>query len=137
LTTIFSSLTGNALRHNFLWAHSVLSSRAFPFGSVNSQSNDNNNNNNHGDISKSEFSLSSDGNTPQQSVSDFKRCQISLWPVIDMMNHRRNERVTWESNTHGVQFKSEKAIFQGSEIFNNYGNKGNEVLIKKKKFQYF
>ena len=35
------------------------------------------------------------------------------------------------------EFKSEKAIFQGSEIFNNYGNKGNEVLIKKKKFQYF
>jgi len=52
-----------------------------------------------------------------------------LIPVMDMLNHRPNHPVTWLSQPTQISFIAETPYTPNTEIFNNYGAKGNEECI--------
>lgn len=54
-----------------------------------------------------------------------------LLPVLDMFNHAPHQPITWSSSPTHVTFtnSNDKEIPAGSEIHNNYGPKGNEMLM--------
>ena len=49
-----------------------------------------------------------------------------LIPVMDMLNHRPNHPVTWLTSSTEITFVAETEYPANTEIFNNYGAKGNE-----------
>jgi hypothetical protein len=49
-----------------------------------------------------------------------------LIPVMDMLNHRPNHPVTWLRSSNSITFVAETDYRGDSEVFNNYGAKGNE-----------
>ena len=46
-----------------------------------------------------------------------------------MLNHKRNQKIDWLMSDNGVAFVSREPISAGSQVFNNYGAKGNENLL--------
>lgn len=88
---------------NFLWASIILKSRSFPAYLI------------------------------ADAVDwDVKRHDTMLLPVIDLLNHLPSAHVEWglerkESKSYFV-FKSDD-VKSGSQLFNNYGMKGNEELL--------
>ncbi|ORX63706.1 SET domain-containing protein [Anaeromyces robustus] len=122
---------------NFLWAYSSIYSRGFPSRATktkhnhdNDNTNDNDNNNNINnkasikDIIKTksteEFSI---GNP------EVEKCNFCLWPGVDMLNHRRGQRITWKVENGMVHFITDEDLEAGKECFNNYGPKGNEEFL--------
>ncbi|KAI5967224.1 hypothetical protein KGF57_000439 [Candida theae] len=51
-----------------------------------------------------------------------------LLPVVDLLNHNPKAKVEWSRAGTGFLFQT-KDVNQGQEIFNNYGQKGNEELL--------
>jgi hypothetical protein len=88
-------------RSDFLWAYSAINSRVFPKKntSTNTQKN-------------------------WLTVSD-----MCLFPVLDLLNHKRGQKITWNMDEKGVSFVAGEDIKRGSEVFNNYGSKGNENFL--------
>ena len=88
---------------NFLWASIILKSRAFPAYLI------------------------------ADAVDwDVKRHDTMLLPVVDLLNHLPSAHVEWglerkDTNSYFV-FKSDE-VPSGSQLFNNYGMKGNEELL--------
>jgi hypothetical protein len=54
--------------------------------------------------------------------------EICMYPILDMLNHKRNHRIEWRMHDEGVAFMAVDGTLQGHELFNNYGPKGNEVV---------
>ncbi|KAG7905066.1 hypothetical protein KL907_003282 [Ogataea polymorpha] len=53
-----------------------------------------------------------------------------LCPIVDLLNHKNGEKVTWTCENNSFVFKaSAKHIRSGEEIYNNYGNKSNTDLL--------
>lgn len=88
---------------NYLWSSLILKSRSFPYYL---------------------FKESID--------AEIKQDEAMLLPLIDLLNHSTSAKVNWStSNTNGgafFNFQSESAE-SGTELFNNYGMKGNEELL--------
>ncbi|TPX57289.1 hypothetical protein SpCBS45565_g08233 [Spizellomyces sp. 'palustris'] len=56
--------------------------------------------------------------------------ELCLYPILDMLNHRRGERIEWQiADKTSVTFVTLDNIEDGAQIFNNYGAKGNENLL--------
>lgn len=92
-------------RDKFLWAETVISTRAFP---------------------SSLLSI-------PPSLSDPNAGPI-LVPLVDSLNHARGTPVSWavENNTtakHCLSLINHKFIPEGAEVFNNYGIKSNAELL--------
>lgn len=51
-----------------------------------------------------------------------------LLPVVDLLNHNPKTKVQWSGTDGGFLFQSDDAS-SGEELFNNYGQKGNEELL--------
>lgn len=87
---------------NYLWASLIIKSRAFP-----------------------RYLLKS------FSDSEIKEHETMLLPLIDLLNHDPTAKVNWSVNKHTTteyfDFKSDSA--SDGELFNNYGQKGNEELL--------
>lgn len=87
---------------NYLWASIMLKSRSFPAYLL------------------------------QDSERNRKQDEAMLLPVIDLLNHSPKAKVDWSVvNLEDKQFfeiKLESGI-KGSQVFNNYGMKGNEELL--------
>ncbi|SCV01238.1 LAMI_0G10198g1_1 [Lachancea mirantina] len=56
---------------------------------------------------------------------------IMLLPIIDLLNHDFNSKIEWSQGDKQGSFRLRKleGVSAGSEIFNNYGGKGNEELL--------
>ena len=62
----------------------------------------------------------------EQGPADPASSDPILIPVMDMLNHRPNHPVTWFTSATEISFIVETAYNANTEIFNNYGAKGNE-----------
>lgn len=91
-----------------LWAYASIISRAFPKSRRQAT----------GDTS--DMSLDPESNWITIS-------EICLYPVLDLLNHKRNHKIEWIMSDIGVSFIAREGVGHGCEIFNNYGPKGNEV----------
>ncbi|KAJ3291545.1 hypothetical protein HK104_005969, partial [Borealophlyctis nickersoniae] len=107
--------SGSLTWDHLLWAYSAISSRAFPRAKVKTPTD--------GRDHAAEGAVEVAG----------EASELCLYPVLDMLNHRRGERVEWRINENredgGVTFIAMDDVPEGVEIFNNYGAKGNENLL--------
>lgn len=87
---------------NYLWASLILKSRAFP-----------------------RYLLKT------VSEAEIKEHETMLLPLIDLLNHNPAAKVNWsvinDATAEYFDFKSDSA--SDGELFNNYGQKGNEELL--------
>eukprot|EP00668_Euglena_longa_P012362 GGOE01014807.1.p1 GENE.GGOE01014807.1~~GGOE01014807.1.p1 ORF type:complete len:666 (+),score=188.57 GGOE01014807.1:220-1998(+) len=52
-----------------------------------------------------------------------------LVPVLDVLNHRSGARAAWDVFEDRLEMRLEEPVGKGQEVFNNYGEKGNEELL--------
>ncbi|KAJ3372531.1 hypothetical protein GGF31_001972 [Allomyces arbusculus] len=115
---------------NFLWARTSCSSRAFPSdlrvveqGRTNESKDD--------DVA----GIGRDGvHAVMQPGPDGKyppcKCFLALWPLFDMLNHRRGQSMMWDATRdNGIWFTTGVSMTKGEEVFNSYGPKGNDELL--------
>ncbi|GME78168.1 unnamed protein product [Ambrosiozyma monospora] len=84
----------------YLWAHNIFTSRAFPHILI-------------------------DPKIKQKSLA-------FLLPVVDLLNHEDGKKVSWTFENNEVVFNTKDSygsLKQGSELFNNYGDKANVDLL--------
>ncbi|KAJ3174554.1 hypothetical protein HK101_010944 [Irineochytrium annulatum] len=87
-----------------LWGYAVIASRAFP--------------------KQRGAEADADAVVATEAVSE-----LCLYPVLDMLNHRRATKIEWNSLAGGMTFISLAPIEPGATLWNNYGPKGNENLL--------
>ncbi|KAJ3362505.1 hypothetical protein GGF32_005950 [Allomyces javanicus] len=115
---------------NFLWARTSCSSRAFPSdlrvveqGRTNESKDD--------DVA----GIGRDGvHAVMQPGPDGKyppcKCFLALWPLFDMLNHRRGQSMMWDATRdNGIWFTTGVSMTKSEEVFNSYGPKGNDELL--------
>ncbi|KAJ3260467.1 hypothetical protein HK103_000609 [Boothiomyces macroporosus] len=93
---------------NFLWAYASITSRAFP-------------------KAKKDEKYGVDSSTIESDWISIS--ELCLYPVLDMLNHKRGFKIEWRMKDNGVAFIAREEIPKGSDVFNNYGPKGNENLL--------
>lgn len=86
---------------NFIWAFCTILSRAFPKATTTSEI-------------ENWITLS----------------EICLYPVLDMLDHKRNQKIHWDMRKDGVAFLAGEELIEGTEVLNNYSLKGNENLLE-------
>ncbi|KAK6330171.1 hypothetical protein TWF730_004667 [Orbilia blumenaviensis] len=52
-----------------------------------------------------------------------------LIPLVDILNHKPNTKIIWEPTSASFSLKTPEILPVGSQVFNNYGPKGNEELV--------
>ena len=99
-------------RDDYLWAATVLSSRSFPSRLIHPPPP----------------ATADQENTTviHEPPADAGSSDPILIPVMDMLNHRPNHPVTWLTQPTQISFIAETPYPPNTEIFNNYGAKGNE-----------
>jgi len=63
-----------------------------------------------------------------------------MLPLFDLLNHSYNTDIDWTGTKNGVSFHcgvGSKGVAAGCEVFNNYGNKGNEELMMSHGFAIY
>ncbi|KAI8824469.1 uncharacterized protein EV422DRAFT_565158 [Fimicolochytrium jonesii] len=96
---------------NLLWAYSAVSSRAFP---------------------RSRPATAEDREHAAEEAAEISSgaSELCLYPVLDMLNHRRGHRIEWRiEDGQSVSFIALEDVAAAGEVFNNYGAKGNENLL--------
>ncbi|TPX41624.1 hypothetical protein SeLEV6574_g05990 [Synchytrium endobioticum] len=132
--------SGSMTWMNWLWSFCGVSSRAFPkrkfrnasgvlsmdgAGGVGC----------NGLVDVSDGPHGQDGTIRDSVLGDprVEECELAMWPVLDMLNHQRNAKIEWVTTlAQGVSFinrQPDKIIRAHTEVFNNYGPKGNELLL--------
>lgn len=89
---------------NYMWASMIVKSRAFP-----------------------SYLLE---HCPSVNKADL--CQpdaAMLLPVVDLLNHSPKANVSWDCHDDVFDFISHDPSAPGDQVFNNYGQKGNEELL--------
>ena len=126
-------LNWSDFRDDYLWAATVLSSRSFPSSLVDSNSA----------VTPCNVASSTDNiiQTEETNVSPPLNSSVDsddpiLVPIMDMLNHRPNRPVTWLKSSNTITFIAETAYEANTEIFNNYGPKGNEECKSVSSFTY-
>ncbi|KAJ2080123.1 hypothetical protein H4R24_003291 [Coemansia sp. RSA 988] len=99
---------------NYLWAATVVSSRAFTKALLEVGCAD-----------------KSDKRRDDQVQGNAGANASVLLPLLDMMNHRPQAKITWlvDSDTGSISFVAGSNVTAGSEVANNYGAKSNEELL--------
>jgi len=97
------------LREDYLWAATVVASRSFP------------------------SRLLSEDLTNPDDLSIAGNDDPVIIPILDMLNHRPNQPVTWLKSPNTVTYVAEVDYPADSEIYNNYGAKGNEERMSLEK----
>lgn len=64
-----------------------------------------------------------------QNVNNLQ--QAFLYPVVDLLNHKNDQKVKWVYSDGRVSFISKELhnMENGDEVYNNYGDKSNEELL--------
>ncbi|KAK6342629.1 hypothetical protein TWF718_008024 [Orbilia javanica] len=52
-----------------------------------------------------------------------------LIPLVDLLNHKPNTKIIWEPTSTSFSLRTPENLVAGSQVFNNYGPKGNEELL--------
>ncbi|RVD82922.1 uncharacterized protein DFL_007332 [Arthrobotrys flagrans] len=52
-----------------------------------------------------------------------------LIPLVDILNHKPDTKIIWEPTPTSFSLRTPENIPAGSQVFNNYGPKGNEELL--------
>jgi hypothetical protein len=103
----FTGALADSMEQRYLLASSYLSSRAFPSTLL----------------------------SPTPSVNSPETSYPVLLPGIDILNHRRGEKVSWivtqdqDAHEPHISLALDCARQRGEEVFNNYGLKSNAELI--------
>ncbi|KAJ2617377.1 hypothetical protein H4S08_000345 [Coemansia sp. RSA 1365] len=99
---------------NYLWAATVVSSRAFTKALLNVGRED----------------ISDTNKEDLKQVNAGAKASVLL-PLLDMMNHRPQALITWlvDSDSGSISFVAGSDVAAGSEVANNYGAKSNEELL--------
>ena len=106
-------------REDYLWSATVLSSRSFPSRLLSFESNVSD------DLTPITKNVSrANGNI--NGSAEIGGDEPILVPILDMLNHKPNQPVTWMKFPNTITFITETDYEADSEIFNNYGAKGNE-----------
>ena len=66
---------------------------------------------------------------PPSALSDPEIDSPVLIPGLDLLNHSPLAKVVWQFDTDVCHIKTDETLDVGTEIFNNYGPKGNEELL--------
>lgn len=67
---------------------------------------------------------------PQYVIdNDCERHQVMLLPIIDILNHDYRCKVEWSSDGSNFFYKHLGSAAKGTQLYNNYGAKGNEELL--------
>lgn len=121
-----------------MWAYSVVSTRTFFFQET-SPRPEGKLTTNGGLINTMDFRGSvftsgmpkqpDDRSTPGCTITMECAPELCLVPVLDMLNHCQDQSVNIDISRNSVVVQIGSTIKAGDEIFNNYGNKGNEVLL--------
>ncbi|KAJ1917443.1 hypothetical protein H4219_003186 [Mycoemilia scoparia] len=53
----------------------------------------------------------------------------ALFPLLDMLNHRPTQPITWDSTDSSIKFIFRDSFEAGEQVFNNYGPKSNQELL--------
>ncbi|KAJ3387342.1 hypothetical protein HDU84_000915 [Entophlyctis sp. JEL0112] len=70
------------------------------------------------------------GEVTSKASSGLPFSELCLYPVLDMINHKRNQKIEWNTRVSpGVSFLAPEEIPEGEIVWNNYGSKGNENLL--------
>ncbi|CAH7667319.1 expressed protein [Phakopsora pachyrhizi] len=124
--TLFELMKQSLSCNDYIWANTILSSRAFPSSLLEAR--------------KLSDQINHDAFLPghKRSLGDSKAVseptQILL-PGIDALNHKRGARVEWRSVHNCIESSRvelvnlETLIQQGNQVFNNYGPKSTAELI--------
>jgi hypothetical protein len=108
-------------RDDYIWAATVLSSRSFPSrllgGEPNSQS-----------VGSTSIPVSTELSSEKAKVVSGDPILV---PILDMLNHRPNHPVTWLTSQNSITFIAETSYAPNTEVFNNYGAKGNEECTSR------
>lgn len=52
-----------------------------------------------------------------------------LLPALDMLNHHHDAAMLWRNDSNRLAFVTPRALSSGTQVYNNYGAKGNEELL--------
>ena len=127
LKWLFSFAMWLILRDDYLWASTVLSSRSFPSRLVTRNTYNSTKPRMSANTPDTVDGISKPSETIPNSSSDSS--DPILIPVMDMLNHRPNHPVTWLTSPNAITYIAETSYPAGTEVFNNYGAKGNEECI--------
>lgn len=64
-----------------------------------------------------------------KEIDSQKQDSAILLPVVDLLNHNPLSEVFWSCQNDSFVFESKSALAKGEQLFNNYGQKGNEELL--------
>lgn len=99
----------------YLWAAGMLSSRAFPDKLLRGRDD-------CSTMTGSALTYFSGG-----VRTNAENSKPALFPLLDILNHKPRTKITWVMNERGVGFTNEEEVlYEGAEVFNNYGPKPNE-----------
>ena len=109
-------------REDYLWAATVLSSRSFPSRLITTNTPSTQ------VCPSTNISADNLSDAPIETLSNDHSDSSDpiLIPVMDMLNHRPNHRVTWLTSLNTITCIAETSYLANTEVFNNYGAKGNE-----------
>jgi len=102
-------------RELFLWAASVLSSRAFTPEILRSTL-----------PADKASSLGNELPDHEQLTALFREGFPVLVPLVDIANYRPMAQVEWQAGMHDIGLLISESVEAGEQVFNNYGPKGNE-----------
>lgn len=74
------------------------------------------------------FKIEVDPNAPRSRIAAIgdRYTNPSLIPLLDSLNHRPRERITWRVGNGQLGFETVDGLPPGVEVYNNYGAKPNE-----------
>ncbi|SGZ49981.1 CIC11C00000002709 [Sungouiella intermedia] len=90
---------------SYLWASMIMKSRAFP------------------------SYLLKECLTTVDALDVAQEDVTMLIPVVDLLNHNPKALVSWGGASGSFKFESHDDYSRGDQVFNNYGQKGNEELL--------
>lgn len=69
---------------------------------------------------------------PSSAIADAMVDSPVLIPGLDLLNHSPSARVTWTWGSNSCAIAADELLPEGSQIFNNYGPKGNEECKRRR-----
>lgn len=79
-------------------------------------------------LNEPQFEMEGDQNAPDSGMraTGDRYMNPALVPLLDSLNHRPRERITWRVGKDELGFETVDGLQLGVEVYNNYGAKSNE-----------
>ena len=128
LASVHPKLFGSIVLSDLVWARGMYFSRRFPTVLLANDDEMGGTGRVHGTpTSSGPIPSGPSGSETNETISSSVGIML---PFFDLLNHSPHQPITWSgSNTHVTFSTGPQSIQAGSEIYNNYGPKGNEMLL--------